>query len=61
MDENLNQVNPEDDGIEVNFQFSEEDIDNLIKEDDSNSQDFKSYDVEDYQDEIGRASCRERV
>lgn len=51
MDENLNQVNPEDDGIEVNFQFSEEDIDNLIKEDDSNSQDFQSYDVEDYQDE----------
>jgi uncharacterized membrane protein YfhO len=47
MDENLNQVNPEDDG-EVDLQFSEEDINNLLKEDEStqNEVDYSQYDYE---------------
>lgn len=51
MDENLNQVNPEDDGIEVNVSFSEEDIDNLLKEETDNSEVAQTYEgLEDYQE-----------
>ena len=55
MDKDLNQVNPEDDSIEVDLKFSEEDIDNLLKETEDfsneNTNDYQQYNAENFDEE----------